>query len=195
MPTTPAPLESEIQALVAAYKLLDLELSASSYAIDHWYRQLSLLNQPDRYPEGTPDQFHAAEKRRQIDAAYQLIRTAPLRDHPLAKAAAAREEDRVRDPGLAIDRPVSVATETVARLALGVALGLFFAYQLHRQGSSRRRDLRLARSARRGHPRHVLHRVDRGCLALRVPETVGHSGQLATGFTPASARARRINDA
>ena len=134
MPTTPAPLASEIQALVAAYKLLDLELSASSYAIDHWYRQLSLLNQPDRCPEGTPDQLHAVEKRRQIDAAYQLIRTAPLRDHPLAKAAAAREEDRVRDPGLAIDRPVSVATETVARLALGVAIGLFFAYQLHLRG-------------------------------------------------------------
>ena len=134
MPTTPAPLGSEIQALVAAYKLLDLELSASSYAIDHWYRQLSLLNQPDRCPKGTPDQVQAAEKRRQIDAAYQLIRTAPLRGHPLAKAAAVREEDRVRDPGLAIDRPVSVLTETVARLALGVALGLFFAYQLHRRG-------------------------------------------------------------
>lgn len=137
MPTSEPPSSAglrDVQALLAAYSVLDLELSASPYAIEHWYRELSLLNQPDRYPEGSPEQHRVAEKRRQIDAAYQLIRTAPLREHPLAKTAAAREEERVRDPGLAIDRPVSVATETVARFALGVAIGIFLAYSMHRKG-------------------------------------------------------------
>jgi preprotein translocase subunit Sec63 len=138
MPTSLSPSSAQpdcdVQELVAAYKVLDLELSASSYAIEHWYRELSLPNQPDRCRQGSPEQHRVAEKRRRIEMAYELIRSAPLRDHPLAKATAALEADRVRDPGLAIDRTVSVATETVARLGLGVAVGLLLAYFMYRKG-------------------------------------------------------------
>jgi hypothetical protein len=129
-----AATESDVQELVAAYKLLDLELQASPLAIEHWHRELSLLNQPDRWPIGSPERQRAVEKLRRIDAAYRLIQDAPLYDHPLAKEAARREEERVRDPGLSIDRPVSVATETIARFVLGVAVGLVLAFALQRRG-------------------------------------------------------------
>jgi hypothetical protein len=130
-PPSAAP-ESDVQELVAAYKVLDLELQASPDAIDHWYRELSLLNDPDRFPAGSSDHARMAEKRRHIDAAYGLISNAPLQNHPLAKEAAAREEERVPDPGLMIDRPVSVATEVIGRFVFGVLAGLFPAFVLHR---------------------------------------------------------------
>jgi preprotein translocase subunit Sec63 len=124
--------DSEVQELVEAYKVLGLELNASTDAIEHWYRELSLLNQPDRHPSGSADQRRAAGKRRQIDAAYGLIHNAPLQNHPLAKEAAARQEERVPDPGLKIDRPVSVATEVIARFVLGVVMGLWPAFVLYK---------------------------------------------------------------
>ena len=126
--------ESDVQELVEAYKVLGLELNASTDAIEHWYRELSLLNQPDRHPSGSADQRRAAEKRRQVDAAYGLIHNAPLQNHPLAKEAAAREEERVPDPGLMIDRPVSVATETIVRFVFGVVVGLFVVAALNTRG-------------------------------------------------------------
>jgi hypothetical protein len=116
--------ESDVQELVAAYKVLDLELQASPLAIEHWYRELSLLNQPHMWPEGTPERQRAVEKLRRIDAAYRLIQDAPLFNHPLAKEAAAHSQERVPDPGLRIDRPVSVATEIIVRFVFGVVVGV-----------------------------------------------------------------------
>lgn len=126
--------ESNVQELVEAYKVLDLELQASPLAIEHCYRELSLLNRPDCWPTGSPERQRAVEKLRRIDGAYRLIQDAPLFDHPLAKEAAAREEDRVPDPGLAIDRPVSVATETIVRFVFGVVVGLLVAATLNKRG-------------------------------------------------------------
>jgi preprotein translocase subunit Sec63 len=133
MPSAASP-ESDVQELVEAYKVLGLELNASTDAIEHWYGELSLLNQPDRHPAGSADRQRAGEKRRQIDAAYGLIQNAPLQNHPLAKEAAAREEERVPDPGLLIDRPVSVATEVIVRFVFGVVVGLFVASALNARG-------------------------------------------------------------
>ncbi len=62
--------ESDVQEFVAAYKVLDLELQASPLAIEHWYRELSLLNQPDQWPVGTPERQRAVEKLARIEAAY-----------------------------------------------------------------------------------------------------------------------------
>ena len=117
--------ESDVRELVAAYNVLDLELQASPLAIEHWYRELSLLNQPDQWPVGTPERQRALEKLGRIEAAYRLIQDAPLFNHPLAKEAAAHSEERVRDSGLIIDRPVSVATELIVRFVFGVVVGLF----------------------------------------------------------------------
>jgi len=129
--TSSAGSESDVQVLVAAYKVLDLELQASPLAIEHWYRELSLLNQPDLWPVGSPERQRAVEKLRRIDVAYRLIQDAPLYDHPLAKEAAAHSEERMRDPGLRIDRPVSVTTEIIVRFVFGVVVGLFVAAALN----------------------------------------------------------------
>ena len=133
-------------------------------------------------PEGSPEQHRVAEgEAAQSSAAYQLIRTAPLRDAPLAKTAAAREEERVRDPGLAVDRPVSVATETVARFALGVAVGLFLASPCARRGVPGFRIYVWVAPPHRGHSPHVLPRVSRRAPGVRVPETLA---ALCEGSAP-----------
>jgi DnaJ domain len=126
--------QPDIQILAAAYKVLDLELRASPDAIQYAYRELTLLNQPDRWPNGSPERQRAADKLRQADAAYALIQDAPLHDHPLAIEAAAHEQERVRDEGVMIDRPVSVATEVIGRFVFGVVAGLVPAYALYRPG-------------------------------------------------------------
>ncbi len=119
---------------MAAYKVLDLELNASEAAIEHWYHELSLLNQPDRCRAGSSEQQRVAEKRRQIDAAYRLIQHAPLYDHRLAQEAAEHEQERVPDPGFVLERQVSVATEVIVRFVLGVVVGLLVAASMNTRG-------------------------------------------------------------
>jgi hypothetical protein len=128
--------DDAVQVLVAAYKVLDLELRASPLAIQYACRELLQLNQPERCPKGSPEQLRAAERRRAIEAAYHLIEHAPLRDHPLAHQA--EQEQQLQgprqDPALAIERTVSVLTETIVRFVLGMAAGVLLALWLERRG-------------------------------------------------------------
>jgi len=126
--------EAAVQTLLAAYRVLDLELRASPLAIQYAYRELLQLNQPDRCPSGSPEQQRAAERRRAIEAAYELVRNAPLRDHPLAYQAEQELPLQPRDHGPAIDRPVSVATETIVRFVLGAVVGVVLATSLYGRG-------------------------------------------------------------
>ena len=119
---------ADIQALIGAYGLLDVELTASEPAIRARYRELALRYHPDTHPHGSPSQQQAAARMAAINAAYTLIRNAPLRDYRL-------ERNQTGAPipaggGVAFDRPVSVVTETLVRLALGVLFGLGIALVL-----------------------------------------------------------------
>ena len=126
--------DAAVQVLIAAYRVLDLELRASPVAIEYSYRELLQLNQPDRCPGGSPEQQRASERRQAIEAAFQLIQDAPLRDHPLAHQTEPGLPLQPPDHGLAIDRPVSVATETIVRFVLGAVVGLVLADSLRRRG-------------------------------------------------------------
>jgi DnaJ-class molecular chaperone len=127
MPTA-ATETADLQALIGAYAVLDVEFTASEAAIRARYRELALRHHPDVHPHGSPAQQQAAARMATINAAFTLIRDAPLRDY---------RPDR-RETGAAIphhaaggfDRPVSVATETLVRLAFGALFGLGLALVL-----------------------------------------------------------------
>ena len=70
----------------------------------------------------------------EINAAYQLIRDAPLRNYRPAQIRPTDVEPPPRGQEIAFDRPVSVVTETLVRLVLGIALGLWMALVLERRG-------------------------------------------------------------
>jgi preprotein translocase subunit Sec63 len=119
---------ADIQALIGAYGLFDVELSASASAIRARYRELALRYHPDTHPHGSSSQQQAAARMAAINAAYALIRNAPLRDYR-------PERNQTGAPipaggGVVLDRPISVVTETLVRLCLGVLFGLGIALVL-----------------------------------------------------------------
>jgi hypothetical protein len=118
---------ADLQALIAAYAVLDVELTASEAAIRARYRELALRHHPDVHTQGSPAQQQAATRMAAINAAFNLIRNAPLRHyrHDSSEAGAA-----IPHAAGAFDRPLSVATETLARLAVGALLGLALALVL-----------------------------------------------------------------
>ena len=119
---------ADIQALIGAYAVFDVELKASASAIRARYRELALRYHPDTHPQGSPSQQQAAARMAAINAAYTLIRNAPLRDYrPERNEAGAPIRE---SGGVAFDRPVSVVTETLVRLAVGVLFGLGIALVL-----------------------------------------------------------------
>jgi len=75
MPTTPSP----------AYRKLDVPPKASPVAVRIRYRELAQLHHPDKRPNGSAEQVTAAERMREINAAYDLIEDAPLqhRERPV----------------------------------------------------------------------------------------------------------------
>ena len=77
MPTTSS-APPDVHELVAAYRTLGLEPQASSVAIRTRYRELAQLDHPDKWPHGSAEQVAAAERMREINAAYGLIKHAPL---------------------------------------------------------------------------------------------------------------------
>jgi hypothetical protein len=77
MPTTSS-APPDVHELVAAYRTLDLEPRASAVAIRIRYRELAQSHHPDKWPPGSAEQVAAAERMREINAAYDLIEDAPL---------------------------------------------------------------------------------------------------------------------
>jgi hypothetical protein len=116
--------------MTAAYRTLDLDLNASAVAIRYQYRELALLHHPDKHKPGSPEQASAATRMVEINAAYGLIKDAPLRNHqPVAPM-----EDPPREPEVFFERPLGVAAETFVRLGVGALLGLFVAFVLDTRG-------------------------------------------------------------
>ena len=77
MPTTTRPAP-DVQELLAAYRTLDVPPKASPVAVRIRYRELAQLHHPDKWPNGSAEQVAAAERMREINAAYDLIEDAPL---------------------------------------------------------------------------------------------------------------------
>jgi DnaJ-class molecular chaperone len=113
---------ADLQALIGAYAVLDVELTASEAAIRARYRELALRHHPDMHQHGSRAQEEAAARMAAINAAFNLIRDAPLRDYRPERGETGAAIPQQADGGF--DRPVSVATETLARLALGALFGL-----------------------------------------------------------------------
>jgi hypothetical protein len=77
MPSAPSPAATD-QELRDAYRLLDVDHRAAELAIRLCYRELVQLHHPDKWPHGSPEQAAADLRMRDINAAYDLIRDAPL---------------------------------------------------------------------------------------------------------------------
>jgi preprotein translocase subunit Sec63 len=122
---------ADLDRLLAAYRALDVDVGASARAIRFRYRELVRQHHPDRWPEGSPEQARAQERMREINAAYDLIESAPLRDHEFPPDPV-RSDSTIGQYGVA--RPPSVLIETLARLALGAAVGVLFALMLYARG-------------------------------------------------------------
>jgi DnaJ domain len=125
--------------LRAAYRVLGLEVTASVDAIKARHRELAQTYHPDKWPHGSVEQISAASRMRAINAAFQMVRHAPLGTPPRRDdteqwgAAWDREPDAyIRDDrrGSRWDRPVSVAVETAARFALGALCGTVLMFSL-----------------------------------------------------------------
>ena len=124
--------QMEIDRLLSAYRALDLDVRASAVAIRQRYRELARLHHPDRWPSGSPEQDRAADRMREINAAYDLIESAPLRDHVFATDQVAPAEP-ARSSSIVRGQP-SVAAETLIRAAVGIGAGIALVVALRSGG-------------------------------------------------------------
>lgn len=111
----------ELGALIAAYRTLDVEFRASALAIRHRYRKLARTHHADTWPQGLSHEKDTASRMREINAAYLLIRRAPLRQHPPAHELFEDQVQPVKRTRL--DRPVSVGVEMAVRFVGGILVG------------------------------------------------------------------------
>jgi DnaJ-like protein len=89
MPSTTA--KPDIYALMNAYGLLEVPYTATTGEIRRAFRQLASLHHPDKFPEGSSDRDRATERMIQLNAAYELIRDAPLRHHRISNSTGVDE--------------------------------------------------------------------------------------------------------
>ena len=74
-----------LEELLDAYALLEAEHTASSGDLRRAYRRLARTHHPDRVPPNSPEHRQATTRMAAINAAYDLIRDAPLRHHPMSR--------------------------------------------------------------------------------------------------------------
>jgi DnaJ-like protein len=126
MPSTGT--KPDIYALMNAYAVLEVPYTATPGDIRRAFRQLASLRHPDKCPPGA-DRERATELMIQLNAAYELIRDAPLRHHRISKATGADEpwtdaelEEAIRRGHAA--RRVEEIMSGVVFAGLGVLSGL-----------------------------------------------------------------------
>lgn len=73
--------------MMDAYALLGVEHAANPGEIRQAYKRLAREHHPDRHPASSPEQQAATERMTAINAAYQLVRDAPLRHHRVSTGA------------------------------------------------------------------------------------------------------------
>jgi hypothetical protein len=74
----------DLNALMDAYALLEVEHKASPAEVKRAYKRLAQQHHPDRQ---AADRRSATERMAAINAAYQLVRDAPLRHHRVSTGA------------------------------------------------------------------------------------------------------------
>ena len=71
----------DLHAFLDAYNLLGVEYSAQPADIRRAYKAAARTHHPDRHAAGSSEQREATERMAAINAAYELVRDAPLRHH------------------------------------------------------------------------------------------------------------------
>lgn len=119
----------DLNAFLDAYGVLGVEYGASSLEIAKAFKRQARAHHPDRYPAGSPEQRQATERMTALNAAYQLVRDAPLRHHRISTGARANDPWTDEELDAAVRRAQSdVVVSRGIRLtlsALGVGLCLF----------------------------------------------------------------------
>lgn len=121
-----------------AYRVLGVDYGASRPDVAKAYRRQAREHHPDRYPAGSAEQQQATERMTAINAAYQLVREAPLRHHRVSTGARADDPWTDQELDAAIRRAQSDIVVSrgisVALSALGLGLCLFVLPRLRLPG-------------------------------------------------------------
>jgi hypothetical protein len=80
--TTPS-----LDFLLDAYALLEVDHTASAAEVRRAYRAMARRHHPDRVPAGSPEHTRATTQMAAVNAAYEYIREAPLRHHPISRSS------------------------------------------------------------------------------------------------------------
>jgi len=113
--------EDALPSIEQAYRVLGLSRDSSPLRIKREYRRLARMWHPDKFLHNTPDQRRATERMREIIAAFQLVKHAPLR-YRLDAASQPAERTSASEPvGTMV---VTDRTEYIVRLVCGVVFGL-----------------------------------------------------------------------
>ena len=137
MPTTSS-APPDVHELVAAYRTLGPEPKASPVAIRTRYRELAQLHHPDKWPPGTAEQVAAAERMREINAAYDLIEDAPLqhREVPPEPTTEPVHEAPLDDPVFETRRRSSTRRSSwLTRVDIDIVICFKFLYGLGAGGA------------------------------------------------------------
>jgi hypothetical protein len=78
-------VHADLDALLDAYSLLGVGYTATWRDIQRAYRDLARQHHPDRTQAGSAEHQLATQRMARINAAYALIRLAPLRYHPISR--------------------------------------------------------------------------------------------------------------
>lgn len=112
----------DLQALLDAYALLEVQLAATPGDVRASYRRLASAHHPDRFPADSPQHRDATTRMRHLNGACALIRDAPLRYHPISRGTEAVVDDSAEsiDASLRRARVERRYRHTAAALAFGV---------------------------------------------------------------------------
>jgi hypothetical protein len=77
----------DLNAFMDAYVILEVKYAANPLDIRKAYKRKARAHHPDRLPAGSPEHRQATERMAAVNAAYQLIREAPLRHHRISTGA------------------------------------------------------------------------------------------------------------
>jgi hypothetical protein len=77
----------DLFAFMDAYNVLGVDYAADSSTIRRAHRRLAKQHHPDKFPAGSAEQQQATARMAEINDAYRLVSTAPLKHHRVSKAS------------------------------------------------------------------------------------------------------------
>ena len=111
----------ELESIEHAYRVLGVSRESSALRIKREYRRLAGMWHPDKFVHDSADQRRATERMREINAAFQLARHAPLRYRREVVSQPAERRPR-SEPLRTMD--ITDRTEYVVRFVCGVVFGV-----------------------------------------------------------------------